>query len=208
MPEDPGRILSRVNHLRPGESSQDLYDQWASDYDQHLLEDFGYLSPLVAARALAEEIDQRDGEIIDFGCGTGLVGMALRQQGFDTVDGVDISTGMLERAREKNAYRELIQADLTQALEIETGRYQAGFCVGSMGAGHVGAQHCSELLRCIAPGGLFIICINAMHYAPEGFQQSFSSMQDDGLWRIKQLSEFNYMSQLHRPGWLLLAEKL
>ena len=207
MPEDPSQILSRVNHLQPGDSSQELYDLWASDYDTHLIEDFGYLSPLIAARALAEEIDERDTEIIDFGCGTGLVGVALQQQGFNKVDGVDISSGMLGRAREKNAYRELIQADLTQPLHIESDRYDAGFCVGSMGAGHVGAQHGIELLRCIAPGGLFIICINAMHYQSEGFEQSFQQMQDDGLWSILRLQEFNYMSSLERPGWLLLARK-
>lgn len=48
------------------------------------------------AAELAQRLQQRELEIIDFGCGTGLLGEALREPGFVNVDGADISTWMPE----------------------------------------------------------------------------------------------------------------
>lgn len=200
-------ILKRVNQLQEGASSRDLYDDWAQDYDTHLLQDFGYISPQIVAQTLAERRQQRDLEIVDYGCGTGLVGEALTKQGFVALDGVDISTAMLGQARAKGSYRNLLCSDLTAQIALDDAIYDVAICVGSMGAGHVGAQHVSELLRPLKSGGLFIITINSMHYAPEGFEQAFRQLEKAGLWQILLLQEFNYMTQLDRPGWLLLAEK-
>ena len=107
MAQDSSEILGRVSNLEQDDSSRDIYDDWSQHYDDHLLTEFGYISPDVAAAELARHLQQHDLEIIDFGCGTGLVGVALSEQGFVNVDGVDISTGMLEQARSKQVYRNL-----------------------------------------------------------------------------------------------------
>jgi predicted TPR repeat methyltransferase len=207
MKADSREILGRVNHLQEGDSSRDLYDDWSQNYDTHLLEDFGYISPKIAAQTLAGRSEQREVAIVDYGCGTGLVGEELTKQGFTTVDGVDISAGMLERAREKGLYRNLLCGDLTAQIALDDAVYDVAVCVGSMGAGHVGARHVPEMLRPLKAGGLFVITINSMHFAPEGFEQAFTQLEDIGLWRIHMLEQFNYMTQLDRPGWLVLAEK-
>ena len=200
-------ILKRVNHLGEGASSRDLYDDWSQSYDAHLLDDFGYISPRIAAQTLADRSRQRDVDIIDYGCGTGLVGEELSKQGFTTVDGVDISAGMLGQAREKGVYRNLISVDLTAQIALDDAIYDVAICVGAMGAGHVGARHVPQLLRPLKSGGLFIITINSMHFAAEGFERAFRQLEDTGLWQIHTLQQFNYMTQLDRPGWLVLAEK-
>jgi SAM-dependent methyltransferase len=207
MAKDSSEILGRVSTLEQGDSSRDIYDDWSEDYDEHLQGEFGYISPGVAAGELAQCLQQRDLDIIDFGCGTGLVGEALREQGFVNVDGADISTGMLEQARAKQVYRHLLCADLTARIPLEDESYAAGLCIGSMGAGHVGAQHVPELLRPIRRGGLFVLTMNGGYYQSGGFGQAFRQMQDDGLWSIHKLEEFNYMTKLVRPGWLLVATK-
>lgn len=207
MSKDSKEILTRVNHLQDGASSRDLYDDWSKNYDAHLLDVFGYISPQIAAQTLAGRSEQQDIDIVDYGCGTGLVGVELVKQGFTTVDGVDISPGMLGQAREKEVYRNLVCGDLTTQVALDDAVYDVAICVGSMGAGHVGAQHVPELLRPLKSGGLFIITINSMHFAPEGFELAFRQLEDAGLWRILILEEFNYMTQLDRPGWLVLAEK-
>jgi SAM-dependent methyltransferase len=207
MAKDSSEILSRVSNLEQGDSSRTIYDDWSQDYDEHLLTEFGYISPGVAADELAQHLQQRDIEIIDFGCGTGLVGKALREQGFVNVDGADISTGMLEQARAKQVYRHLLCADLTAHIPLDDESYAAGLCVGSMGAGHVGAQHVPEMLRPIRRGGLFVLTMNGSYYHSGNFDKAFQQMQDDGLWSIHKLEEFNYMTELVRPGWLLVAVK-
>ena len=207
MSKDSKEILTRVNHLQDGDSSRDLYDDWSQNYDTHLLDACGYISPQIAAQTLAARSKQRDIDIIDYGCGTGLVGEELIKQGFATVDGVDISAGMLGRARVKGVYRNLVCGDLTTQVALDDAIYDVAICVGSMGAGHVGAQHVPELLRPLKAGGMFIITINSMHFAPEGFDQAFSQLENAGFWQILILEELNYMTHLDRPGWLLLAEK-
>ena len=43
--------------------------------------------------------------VLDIGCGTGLVGVSLREEGWSSeLTGVDISLGMLEVAEKKKVY--------------------------------------------------------------------------------------------------------
>ena len=208
MSKDSKDILSRVSHLEPGDNSSEIYDDWSVTYDQHLLDEFGYISPRIAAREMELGTDSKQLEIVDYGCGTGLVGEALHDIGFTAIDGVDISPGMLEQAASKKVYRKLVCADLTAKLNLENASYDAGCCIGSMGAGHVGAQHVCELLRPLKSGGLFIIIMNGMYYETQGFEAAFLRLQEEGLWRIRKHEEFNYMTELDRPGWLLVADRL
>ena len=207
MGKQPDDILGRVSTLEDGDSSRDIYDDWSGSYDDHLIDEFGYISPEIAAQALSDEIDAPDVAVIDYGCGTGLVGQALNQQGFTTVDGIDISEGMLDQAREKQVYRNLICADLTTHIALDDATYDAATCIGSMGAGHVGAQHVPELLRPLKAEGVFVIIMNGKYYSAGGFDKAFKQLQSDGFWRIHRLEEFNYMTELDRPGWLLVASK-
>ena len=200
-------ILKRVSHLADGDSSRDIYDDWSDSYDAHLLDDFGYISPRVAVEALGETTTRRDLEVIDFGCGTGLVGIALSQAGFTSIDGIDISEGMLAQARAKRVYRNLLCGDLTASIALDDAVYDAALCIGSMGAGHIGAQHLPELIRPLRQGGVFVIIMNGMYYESGGFEAAFRQPETDGLWRIERLEEFNYMTELERPGWLLVASK-
>jgi SAM-dependent methyltransferase len=205
MAKDSSELLGRVSNLEQEDSSRDIYDDWSQDYDEQLKTELGYIAPGVAATELAQHLQQRDLEIIDFGCGTGLVGEALREQGFVHIDGADISTGMLGQARAKQIYRNLLCADLTARIPLDDDCYVAGLCVGSLGAGHVGAQHVPEMLRPIRRGGLFVLTLNGSFYQSGSFEPTFQQMQDDGLWSIIKLEEFNYMTELVRPGWLLVA---
>ncbi len=200
-------ILYRVSNLARGDSSRDIYDDWSDDYDRHLLADFGYVSPRIAAAELAAALATRDLELVDYGCGTGLVGVALQAEGFTRIDGLDISEGMLAQARAKGVYRHLLCADLTAPIALDDAGYDAGCCIGSMGAGHVGAEHIPELLRPLARGAVFVIIMNGAYYESGGFDRAFRALQDAGSWQILKLEQFNYMTELDRPGWLLVARK-
>ena len=48
--------------------------------------------------------------VIDFGCGTGLVGESLRQKGLKDITGVDCSSSMLYEADKKQVYSDLEQS--------------------------------------------------------------------------------------------------
>ena len=68
----------------------------------------GYHDPLHCATLVKEFVPNSDSvEIFDMGCGTGLVGLHLKEMGYKKIAGVDASQGMLDVAAEKQSYSEL-----------------------------------------------------------------------------------------------------
>jgi predicted TPR repeat methyltransferase len=63
------------------------------------------------------------GPVLDLGCGTGLVGVALLDRLGAALVGVDLSGRMLKEARAKQIYTELQEADLLDALRNGDQRY-------------------------------------------------------------------------------------
>ena len=85
---------------------KDLYREWANTYDNELAQN-EYITPIRTAKALATFASDRSTPILDFGCGTGLSAEALISCGFSSIDGIDISSEMVEIARGKSIYRNL-----------------------------------------------------------------------------------------------------
>lgn len=200
-------ILKAVSTLRPGDRSEALYDQWAENYDQDLKEEWGYIAPRIAVDGLETTDIDRDAILIDLGCGTGLVGMELAARGFTTIDGADISDGMLDRARAKGVYRDLTRADLTARTPFADEAYDGALCIGSMGAGHVHAGHVPEMLRIIKPGAPLVIYLNDYAYVGENYEATFRQLEADGIWHIDRIEGSNYMQSLDRPGHLIVARR-
>jgi predicted TPR repeat methyltransferase len=58
-------------------------------------------------------IPKHRAQILDFGCGTGLVGKYLKEDGgFENITGIDASSKMLEQADMKSAYSKLTHLKL------------------------------------------------------------------------------------------------
>ena len=91
-----------------------LFDDYAADFQSHLVEKLGYRGFEVLLKPLLDT-GKRYGHVLDLGCGTGLCGPLIAPQA-DTIDGVDVSSAMLEQARKLGVYRELIHADLGEFL--------------------------------------------------------------------------------------------
>ena len=49
---------------------------------------------------------------MDFACGTGLVGEALVEDGYEEITGIDISQRMLDQAKSKGVYSNLEKIEL------------------------------------------------------------------------------------------------
>ena len=49
----------------------------------------------------------KSNRILDYGCGTGLSGLALQLVGFKNIDGLDVSKEMVSLAEKKSIYRNL-----------------------------------------------------------------------------------------------------
>lgn len=92
------------------------FDAFAQSFDEKLAR-LGYQAPaLVVEAALARFPDGTDTlQVLDAGCGTGLCGPLLRPRAQRLV-GVDLSSGMLEQARHRGTYDQLVHGELTEYL--------------------------------------------------------------------------------------------
>lgn len=93
-----------------------LFDGYAPRFDAHLTEKLSYRGPALIVEALdLVARGRRFAAALDIGCGTGLMGEAVRAR-VDRLVGVDLSPGMVARARERGLYDALAAADATAYL--------------------------------------------------------------------------------------------
>jgi predicted TPR repeat methyltransferase len=98
------------------------FDDFADTFEE-VMTTLGYDAPQQLADALAELVKpQEQLDVLDGGCGTGLVGAGVRPWARHLI-GVDLSTGMIEHAGERGIYDELIVAELTAFVESTSSRF-------------------------------------------------------------------------------------
>jgi len=96
---------------------EELFDDYAEQFDDHLINMLHYQAPELLRLAIGREMDADEAawDVMDLGCGTGFCGLLFRDLATN-LTGVDLSEGMLEQARKREFYDELRQGDITQAL--------------------------------------------------------------------------------------------
>jgi len=180
--DDPPHFdLADAYAVETPDDNRGLYARWATTYESGFIAENGYVYHLGVAGAFAAAARSDDGPVLDVGCGTGLVGAALRSSGPWVVDGLDLSPEMLDEARSKTTgdggpvYGDLHIGDLTATLDLATGAYGAVVSCGTFTHGHVGPGAFDELHRIARPGALFAIGINPEHFTNLGFAARFAS---------------------------------
>ncbi|WP_342107465.1 class I SAM-dependent DNA methyltransferase [Methylobacterium sp. SI9] len=96
-----------------------LFDGYAPRFERHLVGGLAYVGPDLIRDALPG-LPERFGTALDLGCGTGLMGTAIRER-VDHLTGVDLSPGMLALARAKSwqgrpLYDRLVEGELGAVL--------------------------------------------------------------------------------------------
>jgi predicted TPR repeat methyltransferase len=138
---------------------QSLFDQYAPRFEAALLNDLRYRAPALLFKAVlavchAEKKPAFFSRAIDLGCGTGL-GAAAFARHVDRFIGIDLSPGMIEKARAGGHYAELEVADMAAGL---AGRPDASadFLLAADAMVYVDdlAPVLSQAQRVLAPGGL------------------------------------------------------
>lgn len=190
MGEEPRETLDRVYALNGPEDAADAYDEWAATYDEDTIEGLGYVGHTVVADKLATLGGVE--RVLDAGCGSGLVGAAIAERMEVTIDGVDISTGMLDRAGARGAYRTLETADLTQPLAFDDHSYDAVVCAGTFTAGHVGPEAFTELVRVTRPGGHVVATVLGSLWEAGGYRAHLERLESADVVRVRETAECPY----------------
>ena len=136
----------------------EIYDRWSATYDDYM-ETIGYRHPAICVALLARYVSAGDDPVLDAGVGTGLIGETMRLIGYDQIDGIDISAGMLDRARDKNIYSGLHRADMTKMLNLPRDHYRGIISCGVFTTGHVGSEGLLPLIEVCRPGGHIVTTV-------------------------------------------------
>jgi predicted TPR repeat methyltransferase len=101
--------------LQPAELNAKFFDDYATNYDAHLVNGLDYQAAKLMAQAVRDQFPSLDISVLDLGCGTGLVGVYLgRPKG--ALVGVDVSTKMVAQAIKRNLYDRFHTVNLVDAL--------------------------------------------------------------------------------------------
>ncbi len=103
----------------PAEYLRAVFDGYAKRFEQHLVS-LGYRMPGLFRAVLRQhpriEAGELVGPVLDLGCGTGLVGLAIADLPVGPLIGVDVAPRMLAEAAAKGLYAELREADVMDVL--------------------------------------------------------------------------------------------
>lgn len=186
----PSDALDRVEWTTGAADTTDLarrYDAWADAYDHDLLVGEGYGA--VVARVVEAMLRhvQAEARVLELGCGSGLVGQALREQGYTRLEGLDLSPGMLERARQTGAYRSLRIADLNAGIPEDAAVFGAVLAVGTLT--YLEPTVLADIHRVLVPRGQFAFTFQPAVHATRGFKKIEDRLLSEGHLRRLYTSE-------------------
>merc|ERR1719183_3380895 len=93
------------------------YDQWAENYTTDMTL-WKWTCPRDVVNIALKHVE-KDGKVLDCGCGTGLVGQSFSDEGYRNVTGFDFSEDMMALARKRGVYSAFVQGDLSKPLPFE-----------------------------------------------------------------------------------------
>jgi len=165
----------------------DRYNEWAQGYDDDLTS-WSYQAPTVVAATVVTRHPEA-GSALDVGCGTGLVGRALRTRGFTgQILGLDISQASIEIARQCGAYDSVEHADLQQRLPFQDDSVDAVVCVGVMTYLPDVETVWREFARVAGPGGLVVATQREDLWHTRRCQAVVNRLHDEDVWRALEIT--------------------
>ena len=185
---------SKQDHLEKVYGASDLgelaegYADWAEQYDRDVMA-MGYQTPGIVAGLIGRHVPRGTGPILDCGAGTGLVGLLLAGLGYPELHAMDMSEDMLAVARSRGCYRGVERAVLGEPLDYPDGRFAAVVASGVFTVGHAPASAYDEIVRILAPGGMFVVSERVDGDANADYRARREALEGNGRWRFVDRTE-------------------
>lgn len=197
-------FLDKVYAARGEDETREIYDAWAESYEAEVAKN-GYVTPGRCAAALAKFTDDRTAPVLDFGCGTGLSGLALKLAGFTTIDGVDLSPEMLAKAKDKNVYRNLSQVAGDDGLA--KGAYPSIAAIGVIGSGAAPISVLDTLMHALDSDGRLVFSFNDHTLQDPIHEARISEWTDCGAARLLFRERGDHLPGLDMKSNVYILEK-
>ena len=139
-----------------------LFDAFSRSFDERLafLE---YRAPSLVVELLRRLVPRAHADlaVLDAGCGTGLCAPLLAPYARELI-GVDLSAGMLEKARERGGYDQLVQAELVAYLRGQPARFDLVVSADTLCYFGRLDEALAAAAAALQPGGRFIFTVEAL----------------------------------------------
>jgi len=200
-----------------------LFDQYAPKFESALIDDLGYRAPALLFKAVlsARAAVRKPAffkRALDLGCGTGLAASAFAKE-VDEFIGIDLSPGMIERARVTGLYAQLEVTDMVQGLASKP-HASADLVLAADAMVYLPdlAPVLQEITRVLVAGGLLafslerhdgdgVVIGEGLRYA-HGATYVRAAIKDAGL-NVLRLEHVSARNEDNRPvpGLVVVAEK-
>jgi predicted TPR repeat methyltransferase len=200
-----------------------LFDQYAPRFDRALIDDLGYRGPSLLFKAVlvARSAARKPAffkRAIDLGCGTGLAATAFAK-GVDHFIGIDLSPGMIGKAKATGLYAELEVNDMLEGLRARSAAC-ADLVLAADAMVYVSdlVPVLTEISRVLAAGGLLAFTLErhagdgvaigeGLRYA-HGANYVRASLAAAGL-ALSQMEEHSFRNENNMPvpGLVVVAAK-
>jgi predicted TPR repeat methyltransferase len=165
-----------------------IFDGYAGNFDAHLVGELQYRAPEMLSAALRRGLGDHAPplSVLDLGCGTGLLGAELRDiAGY--IAGVDLAPKMIEKARARGVYDDLVVQDITEFLEATPRHFDAVVATDVfIYIGKLDRIFAATSARLVA-GGLFGFSVEA-HPGEEPYHLRTSGRYAQSLRYLRELS--------------------
>ena len=197
-----------IYQLKSKDKILDYYENWTKkeQYNKDMVI-WNYEAPQNTASLLNKHAIDKKINILDAGCGTGLVGKELKKYGYTNLTGVDFSQSMLDLIPTE-IYHTIDLIDLNEPLKYEDNTFDTIMCVGTFTYGHVKARALNEFIRIIKNKGLICFTINEGIYKEYEFDKKIKELTTNNQWEIIEFSKSTYIVNKNIEAWLCIARKI
>jgi len=160
---------------------KEYFDKVAKDYES-AMRLWGYCIPELVSTALIEHGNIKpssDVKIMDLGCGSGAVGLALHKKGFTNLSGADISEGMIGIAEQKGIYTTIKKANLLEELPFEPESFDAA--ISSAVTTYLDSSALKYWLPILKKGG--VLCVVHKASVWPKWEEEQKRLESSGAWK-------------------------
>ena len=152
-------------------------------------------------------MQDKNSEIIDIGCGTGLSGQEIILKGFNNIDGSDFSKKMLEKAKLKNIYRGLFTLDLNENSFKLDKSYDAIIAAGVISPNHAKPECLKIFLNYLKPNGIIIFSLNDHAYGDKIFKTKINKIIETYKLKILEKKYGEHLKKINLKSWIYVLKR-
>jgi len=178
----------------------DYYDNIAHNYDG-ILRGWGWNMPEAVVDTLEKGLEILSTplgglSVMDLGCGSGLVGVALNARGVQDIAGCDYSPNQLATANTRGCYKWTQKVDLLEPLPFDSNQWDVTICSGC--STYLNPGVLKEWCRVTKEGG--VVAFSHKNTTLGAYEEEQDAMEAAGLWEKVYVSEnLLYLPALRDP---------